>query len=398
MIAAPWFWPLMVTMLMQAEAAFAIRVMPVFGPVVTDSAGVSPERIGHLAALNTVGTMWFLVCGAPVLQRFGPVRSLQIGAVVAAFGLALGTTGTWTMLMLSALLAGLGYGPSPPAGSDILAKHAPKRHRAMIFSIKQAGVPVGGVAAGLVVPWLIGLCDWRVALLAVALLTATPALLVQPARAAMDADRNRDQVLTLGTLLALDNLREPFRAVIATPALVRLSFVGFSFAVAQGCLFSFQVTFLNVDAGLSLALAGSLFAVMQAVSIGGRVLTGWAADRIGSGIRMLVLLGIFSAVMMATTALISAGWSWPAMLAVSGLSGLAVGSWNGVYLAEVASHATKGKVGEATAGSTFLTFLGYVCGPVAFSIAVEATGHYQAAFIAAGVLPLIASLGLMRFK
>jgi MFS family permease len=388
----------MVTMVMQAEAAFAIRVMPVFGPVVTDSAGVSAEKIGHLAALNTVGTMWFLVCGAPMLQRFGPVRSLQLGAVVAAVGLALGATGTWAMLMLSALLAGLGYGPSPPAGSDILAKHAPKQHRAVIFSIKQAGVPVGGVAAGLIVPWLIALYDWRVALLVVALLTAAPAVFVQPARATMDADRNRELRLTLRTLLAPDNLREPFRAVIATPALVRLSFVGFSFAIAQGCLFSFQVTFLNVDAGISLALAGSLFAVMQAVSIGGRVFTGWAADRLGSGMRMLMLLGIFSAAMMAATALIAASWSWPAMVAVSGLSGLAVGSWNGVYLAEVASHAAKGKVGEATSGSTFLTFLGYVCGPVAFSAAVQATGDYRAAFIAAGGLPLVASLGLMRFK
>lgn len=398
MTGAPWFWPLMVTMLMQAEAAFAIRLLPVFGPVITDSAGVGPEKIGHLSALHTIGTMWFLACGAPILQRFGPVRSLQLGAIVAAIGLALGAVGTWPMLMLSALLAGIAYGPSPPAGSDILAKHAPKQHRAMIFSIKQAGVPVGGVAAGLIVPFLIALYDWRVALLIVALLTALPALAVQPAHAEMDAERNRELKLTLRSLLALDNLREPFRAVSATPALVRLSFVGFSLALAQGCLFSFQVTFLNLEIGLSLILAGSLSAILQGVSIGGRILTGWAADRLGSGTRMLMILGVASGAMMAATALITPAWSWPAQVILAALSGLAVGSWNGVYLAEVASHAAPGKVAEATAGSTFLTFLGYVCGPVAFSIAVGATGHYQAAFVAAGILPLIASLGLMRVR
>jgi len=398
MTGAPWFWPLMVTMLMQAEAAFAIRLMPVFGPVITDSAGVGPEKIGHLSALNTIGTMWFLVCGAPILQRFGPVRTLQFGAILAAGGLALGALGTWPILLFSALLVGIGYGPSPPAGSEILARHAPKQHRAVIFSIKQAGVPVGGVAAGLIVPFLIALYDWRVALLVVALLTAVPALLVQPAHRAMDADRNRDLRLTPRTLLALDNLREPFRAVLATPALIRLSFVGFSLALAQGCLFSFQVTYLNLEIGMSLVLAGSLFAILQGVSIAGRVLTGWAADRLGSGMRMLMILGVFSAVMMTATALITLAWSWPALVVLAGLSGLAVGSWNGVYLAEVASHATPGKVAEATSGSTFLTFLGYVCGPVAFSIAVQATGHYQAAFVAAGVLPLIAALGLMRVR
>jgi MFS family permease len=398
MISAPWFWPRVITMLMQAQAAFAIRVVPVFGPVLTENAGVSPEQIGFLTALNTVGTMWFLVCGAPILQRLGPVRSLQIGALVAAFGLALGAFGTWHILMVSALLAGLGYGPSPPAGSDILAHHAPKQHRAIIFSIKQAGVPIGGVAAGLIVPLFIAWFDWRLALIGVAILTAIPAFFVQPARAAMDAERNREVKLNAATLLSPANVLEPFRAVFATPALIRLSFVGFSLAVAQGCLFAFQVTFLNLEAGLSLVLAGSLFSFTQAVSIGGRVFTGWAADRLGSGIRMLMLLGVSSGALMIMTAAITASWSLTLILVVAGLSGLAVGSWNGVYLAEVASHAAKGKVSEATAGSTFLTFLGYVFGPVLFSIAVQTTGIYAPAFIAAGVLPIIAGLTLVRVR
>lgn len=398
MMAAPWFWPLVITMVMQAEAAFAIRVVPVFGPVLTENAGVSPEQIGILTAFNTVGTMWFLVCGGPILQRLGPVRSLQLGAVVAAVGLALGAVGTWHILMVSALLAGVGYGPSPPAGSDILARHAPKQHRAIIFSIKQAGVPIGGVAAGLVVPLFIAWFDWRLALIGVALLSAIPAILVQPARAAMDAERNRDVKLNAATLLSPANILEPFRAVFATRALMRLSFVGFSLAVAQGCLFAFQVTFLNLEAGLSLVLAGSLFSFTQAVSIGGRVFTGWAADRLGSGIRMLMLLGVSSGVLMIMTAAITAAWSLPLILAVAGLSGLAVGSWNGVYLAEVASQAAKGKVSEATAGSTFLTFLGYVFGPVLFSVAVKTTGIYAPAFIAAGVLPILAGLSLVRVK
>lgn len=385
-------------MTMQAQAAFAIRVVPVFGPVLTENAGVSPEQIGFLTALNTVGTMWFLVCGAPILQRLGPVRSLQFGALIAAFGLALGAFGTWHILMISALLAGLGYGPSPPAGSDILARHAPKQHRAIIFSIKQAGVPIGGVAAGLIVPLFIAWFDWRLALIGVAVLAAIPALLVQPARVRMDAERNRDVKLNAATLLSPANILEPFRAVFATPALVRLSFVGFSLAVAQGCLFAFQVTFLNIEAGLSLVLAGSLFAFTQAVSIGGRVLTGWAADRLGSGIRMLMLLGVSSGALMIMTAAITASWSLPLILAVAGLSGLAVGSWNGVYLAEVASHAAKGKVSEATAGSTFLTFLGYVFGPILFSIAVQTTGIYAPAFIAAGVLPIVAGMTLVRVR
>ncbi|WP_417276298.1 hypothetical protein [Castellaniella sp.] len=49
-------------------------------------------------------------------------------------------------MTVGALLIGLGYGPITPA------------HRmSFVFSIKQTGVPLGGVLAGLVVP---GLAQW----------------------------------------------------------------------------------------------------------------------------------------------------------------------------------------------------------------------------------------------
>lgn len=398
MVAAPWFGPLAVTLLMQLCCAFLVRVIPVVGPVVTESAGVPAERIGHLAALHTAGTMWFLVCGAPLLHRFGPVRSLQLGGLVGALGLLLSLTEVWPLIMLSALLIGLGYGPAPPAGSDVLARHTPKQHRGVIFSIKQAGVPLGGALAGLLVPPLVAAFGWRTALALAALLALLPVFAVQPWRASLDADRAVGTRLSVATLLSLDNLRQPFRAVTASPRLTRLSAVGFAFAIAQGCLFSFQATFLNVEIGLSLAAAGSLFALGQGVGVPGRVFVGWIADRLGSGVRMLLLLAVGSGTMMIVTALITPAWPPAAIAAASALAGLTVGTWNGVYLAEVASTARPEAVGEATSGSTFLTFIGYVVGPFVFALIVGWTGSYAPAFIAAGALPLLGGLVLARLR
>ncbi|MCK6449791.1 MAG: MFS transporter [Alphaproteobacteria bacterium] len=398
MVVAPWFGPLAVTLLMQLSCAFLVRVIPVIGPVVTESAGVPAERIGHLAALHTAGTMWFLVCGAPLLHRYGPVRSLQLGGLVGALGLLLTLTDAWPLIMLSALLVGLGYGPAPPAGSDVLARHTPKQHRGVIFSIKQAGVPLGGALAGLLVPPLVAAFGWRTALAVAALFALLPVLAVQHWRASLDADRAKGQRLSVATLLSLDNLRQPFRAVTASPRLTRLSAVGFAFAVAQGCLFSFQATFLNVEIGLSLAAAGSLFALGQGVGVPGRVFVGWVADRLGSGVRMLLLLALGSGTMMIVTALITPAWPPAAIAAASALAGLTVGTWNGVYLAEVASAAKPEAVGEATSGSTFLTFIGYVVGPFVFALIVGWTGSYAPAFIAAGALPLLGALVLMRLR
>lgn len=394
--AAPWLGPLTVAVLMQIALSFLTRVIPVIGPVVTEDAGVPPEWIGHLAALNTLGMMIFLMIGAPVLHRFGPVRAMQIGGLFGAAGLLLTLTGIWPLLMLSSLLMGLGYGVTAPAGSDILARSAPARHRAMIFSIKQAGMPLGGVIAGLAVPWLFVLVGWKQALMLGAVPVVLAALAVQPLRNGIDGPRDLVARLTLSAFLSVANFLRPFGVLKTTPALIRLSFAGIALAIAQGCLFSFQATFLNVELGLSLAAAGTLFALTQGIGVFGRVFAGWAADRLGSGARALVLLSIGSAAMMFVTATIGPGWSWSALLVWSVVTGVAVGTWNGVYLSEIAALSPRDQVAEATAGSTFLCFIGYVVGPFTFSVIVAWTGTYWPAYVAAGIPPLLTAVMLAR--
>ena len=71
-------------------------------------------------------------------------------------------------------------------------------------------------------------------------------------------------------------------------------------------------------------------------------------------------------------------------------------SWNGVYLTEVARLAPEGRVGEATAASTLLTFLGYVAAPAAFTVMIPLLGGYGRCFAALALLPLIAAWVLYR--
>ena len=54
------------------------------------------------------------------------------------------------------------------------------QHRTLIFSLKQAGVPLGGVAAGLVLPFLVERMDWRIAVVLLATLPIATVLLVRP--------------------------------------------------------------------------------------------------------------------------------------------------------------------------------------------------------------------------
>lgn len=393
-----WAKALAATLTMQTTASLATRVLPVLGPAITHAAGVPPESIGHLAAAVALGTMWFLMSGGPLLSRLGPVRLLQLGGALGTLALVLATSGSWPLLLVAAFLIGVAYGPSPPAGSDILNRHAPKGHRSLVFSVKQSGVPLGGAIAGLLAPAAAGLWGWQAGLLSAALVIAASVLMVQPLRAELDAGRRREDRITFATIFSPRRFAEPFRSLGLAPGMMALTVAGFSFAMVQGAVFSFYVTYLAADLGFGLIAAGAAFAAMQAVGVGSRVLIGWIADRIGSARKTLLVLALASATMATVIAFHGSDWPWPAIMIAAAISGVAVASWNGVYLSEVARIAPPDKVGEATSGTGFFSFLAYAISPSLCSLIIASTGSYRAAFLMVATAPLVAAFLLARTR
>jgi MFS family permease len=290
------------------------------------------------------------------------------------------------MLALGSFLIGVGYAPSTPAGSDVLQRFAPKRHRALLFSIKQAGVPLGGMLAGVILPPLT-LIDWRLALAASVVLALVVAAAIQPMRARIDRNRNRTEDLSLGAFLAPENLLMPLHALRMSPRIPPLILASFCLAAAQGASFAFLVTFF-VSIGLDLTTAGALFALMQATGVFGRILLGGLADRIGSATAMLAVAALSSALTTAAYAYAAPDWYWSLAL-LAAVSGVTISSWNGLMLAEVAAAVPIARIAEATSGTTLLVFLGYIAGPVGFALILEATASYRSAFLFLSALTAI---------
>jgi len=392
-------WQLAVaaTFLMQAAISLLNSAVIVSAPVLTAAAGVPIERIGYFASLSTVGSMWYLMsCGA-LLPRIGPLRLLQLGLLLAAAGAALVLPANWSLLLLGALLFGIGYGPQPPATSDILARHAPPERRSLAFSIKQSGVPAGNALAGIMIPAVALAFDWRIAIALAILIVIASMLLVQPARAALDAERDPARPIPLRRMFSPAILAEPVRALRLSRSLLPVTFAGFCFASSQSSFFSFFVAYLSVDLNAPLAQAGLAYAILQLMGAGGRIACGAIADRT-SGIATLIVLAFASALALLLTAGMDATWRWPIVLAVGGFAGVAAVSWNGVYLAEVARLVPRERVGEATSGSTFFTFIGYAVGPAAFAQLVERSGSYDLAFACMAALPLLGAVALFAAR
>jgi MFS family permease len=388
-----WGLALATTLGMQTVASFLDQSLPIIAPLLTAGAGLAPERVGNLSSLNSLGTVLFLLFGGPVLARLGPVRMLQVGALLAVSGLLVAASGWWPLLVLAAIVMGIGYGPSPPAGSRILAATAPPQHRTLIFSIKQAGAPAGGAFAGLILAPAAAAWGWTTALLIAVAIGLVAAAIIAPAREQLDTERDPGAAIRPSVLLNPQRVSVPFVMLKASPALLSVTALAFSFAIVQGSLFSFSVTYLVTARHLPLTTAGLIYACMQFAGVFARIFLGWLADRTGRPSHNLTAQAFIAALMVAAYSALPD--SPPVLVAavLSGATGFFAASWNGIYMAEVARLSAPDKVAEVTASSAVVLFLGYVSGPSIFSVLVTYSGGYQLPFIAVSAqLALMAAI------
>lgn len=363
------------TLLVQALVSVVSFTVPVIAPLAADDVGVDRNALGVYASLLYLGAMAAsLTCGG-FIRRFGAIRFSQGALALCALGMSLATGASWILLIVSALVAGIGYGPITPASSHILARHTPPRLMALVFSVKQTGVPLGGMIAGLLVPFLAVEFGWRGAGWGVGLICLAGALLVQPIQREFDVDLSPDEPLLRGNIVG------PLKLVLFSPVLRRLAFASLAFSAMQMCFAFFLVVFLMSSRGVDIQTAGLALSVAQVGGIIGRVLWGGVADRVGDS--RWVLAGLAFAMSLGAVALAfyPAGWPFWLLVALAALLGVTAIGWNGVFLAEVSRVAPEGEVGRATGGALFITYFGVVAGPPAFGALATLTGSYVAGFL-----------------
>ena len=107
----------------------------------------------------------------------------------------------------------------------------------------------------------------------------------------------------------------------------RIVLVGGVFAVSQACWFTFAVTYLVTELGYPLALAGMVFAAMQAAGVMGRVALGIIADRTSSELT-LAAVALLSAAATAVFAFVGLDWPVWSIVLLLVVAGATVSGWN----------------------------------------------------------------------
>lgn len=395
--APPWLMPVAAIFTLQTISSFLNRLVPILAPAMSKDFGWSGSFIGYLTASASLGGLAILVAGSAMLKQFGGMRMLQWTLVAGAACMAWLLVPSFSVAIIACFVMGSSVGAANPAGSEVLQRYSPPSMRNLMFSIKQAGVPLGGVIAGLLVPALVVFAGWRVALFLCGLIVVIPTIMTWRASSRLDElPEKQDHFFHFPTRQSLRTLSVPLASLRHSRGLTQISIVGGLFAVCQSCWFTFTVIYLVDRLDYSLGLAGMVFAVMQAGGVVGRILLGWLSDHFRSANVTLSIAAILSAITTALLGLTSPQWPLWSIIVLAFVAGSSAASWNGVQIAEVARRSPSHLISETAAGSSILVNLMNMVAPTAIAAFVAISGRYDYAFICAGACSLLVLVFLPR--
>lgn len=397
MKAAPgWFAPVAAIFILQTTTAFLMRFVPILAPALSQELGWSGSSIGYLTATNMLGGLIVLVAGTDLLRKIGGIRGLQFSLLLGAASMALFLYPSLGAALIACFFMGLSNGAATPAGSEVLQRVSPPEKRNLVFSIKQAGVPLGGIVAGLAIPPIVVLAGWRMALFAGAALVVIATVLTWKVSNKLDEPDPSKKIFKLPRLDSLRKLAIPMKSLTMGAGLIKTSIVGSLFAIGQSCWFTFLVIYLVDSLDYSLEMAGLVFAVMQAGGVVGRIALGWIADYARSSTATLLIAAVVSTLSSVLLGLSTSTWPLWSMIVLAFVAGGSVASWNGVQIAEVARRSPPEMISETAAGASIFVNLSNILAPAAFAAFVATTGRYDYAFAGAGACTLLAIAFLPR--
>jgi MFS family permease len=383
----PAWYVVLVTTAAQMVVAMANIVLPTIAPKVAETLQVDPVLVGYHVGLTFGAATLTSVYGGLAVMRWGAAAATQFAMLCAVAGLGLLALPHVGFIALGSVAVGIGMGLAAPAAAHLLVRNTPPERRNLVFSIKQTGVPLGGVIVSLTAPALAVTVGWQWALAMIAAAGVATLLLTRRASAIWDADRK-----PAGGLHG-----NPFGGVPLVWKLEPLRWISLAavlFSAVQRILLSFTVIYLVAEGGYGLVEAGVMLSLAQIGGSIARIPWGWLADRLKSGLAVLTIICIIMIVTSIALVALDATWPKPLVYLLFLALGASCVGWNGIVHAECARLSPPGMISLVAGGTSFFVYGGVMMGPPVFALAYGAIGSYGTTFWLM-VVGAVAALGLL---
>lgn len=372
---------------MQTLATMAAYSVPALAPAIARDLAIDGALAGYfVSAVYGVGIVSSLLA-ADLIHRHGAVR---LGQAVLAGTLAMlliSASGSVAALALGALALGSAYGATAPVSTHLLVPRTAPRIVNLVLSIRQIGVPLGGVLGALLLPPLALRLGWQTTFLLQALPAALLLLLLEWPRRRWDGERPAGPGRRKG------GLRQIVSLLAASGELKRLTFASFVFSGLQLSFVAFTTVQLTSRADFGLVAAGQALAAYQVSGVLTRPIWGWIADRWIPARDILVFQGLVMGAAALVAGQFGPGWPVAGVLLVCAVAGATASGYTGLAYAEFARLGGPRRT-EATGLGSAAMFSGVLVLPSLGAALVTRTGSYGLAYGALGVAAILTGLML----
>ncbi|WP_203071171.1 MFS transporter [Falsiroseomonas ponticola] len=378
-------------LLFAAHCVGTINIMGVmaFAPAIQRDLGLDTATFGLLVAAYYGAQPVVALPGGWLVDRIGVKAALALSMAGVSISAGLFATSAGGGMAAGLLiLAGIAYSLVNPATSVGVVTWFPPDWRSTMMSVKQAGVPAGGLIAA-IIAGLAGPDAWRVSAGAVAVAAALTAVL------ALATPGGGAPSLARGPMLA------GLLTVLRNRALMRVCLTTFLLNTAQGAFYAYLVLYLVGPVGLSPAVAALIFGATHIVSAIARILWGLLADRVwgGDGPRVLRLIAFAAGLGFLGLGLgsgLGAPWGQAAAGAAALALGMTIAGFAGVAQGAAATAAPRAQIGAAMGVFMVLTPLGSVVGPSLFGGLIGLSGGYLVPYLLLACVTVVVGLFVLR--
>lgn len=362
-----------------AATIFCRAALSVLAPILVRDLALTRAQIGmSVAAFSGTAAFCSLLAGR-VTDRL-PLRStMTLAFAVPALAMALlSMANSFAAVLTMAMVAGVAGALGNPATNKAVATTIPANRQGIAIGIKQSGVQVGLLVAGLYLPQAERLFGWRNGLLVIAGLMAAGSMFcpLLSDRLGLQSETAPPPPMTsLAPHLPL--YRHP-------PDVLFMARYAFLMGLGGNALFAYLPLYAHEQAGLSVDQAGVVATVVGGVAVLARVVAAKQSDTTSKAETWMLAMAVTA---LAFTLLLAqpgqmAWLMWPI---AAGL-GASTEAWNSVVMMGILLAVPAAVVGRAS-GLILMTFLlGSAVGPALFGQLVDHTGSYSAGFLAVAVL------------
>jgi MFS family permease len=360
----------------QTLGAVVATSLAVFGPVLLGELDISALELGFLVAAMNVGALPAILA-TPIVDRFGSRRALAGSALLSAAAVATFAADPGFPVMLVALvLAGTGWGLSAISGGGAIIEGAPFGRRALFISLRQVGLPLGGVIAGLMTA-LIDPLGWQAVFLLQAMVFALMAAVAFGSRWPETQRRASPW-----------RRHPPVRAS-------QLGILSIAMTIGQWAFLVYLTIELTQRLAVPFAIAAAIFLTTQVVGVVGRVALGALSDRLGMPrTPILAAVAAVSGALLLAFGLLGPETPLPLIAALAIGASFTVLGWNGLMVVIMAEAGPTRFVNMNLGAGLTLMRIGNIVAPPLFGTILALAGS-TIAWAAISAFLIAAAAGLV---